>query len=232
MNTKLLFKSVVLAVGLCLTACSHSATEPSVGIDSTVVSDSVDLVLAVSRTSRLYTAEYRVHKIVTHSDVKLLRTTLLGHEFDTKLSLGDRKIAIPIDVTLKAYVDFSTFSEQQVERSADGQHIHVILPDPKVVVTSSKVDHESTKQFTDILRSDFSDAEMTDYTSQGVRSILRSVPRLGILETARQSAAATLIPLIASMGYSPEDIVVTFRKDFTETDLPQLIDNERSVVKF
>lgn len=232
MNTKLLFKSVVLAVGLCLTACSHSATEPSEGIDSTVVSDSVDLVLAVSRTSRLYTAEYRVHKIVTHSDVKLLRTTLLGHEFDTKLSLGDRKIAIPIDVTLKAYVDFSTFSEQQVERSADGQHIHVILPDPKVVVTSSKVDHESTKQFTDILRSDFSDAEMTDYTSQGVRSILRSVPRLGILETARQSAAATLIPLIASMGYSPEDIVVTFRKDFTETDLPQLIDNERSVVKF
>ena len=151
--------------------------------------------------------------------------------FDTQLSLGDRKIAIPIDVTLKAYIDFSTFNESQIERSADGRQIHVILPDPKVVVTSSKVDHESTKQFTDILRSDFTDAEMTDYTSQGVRSILRSVPRLGILETARQSAAATLIPLIASMGYSPEDIVVTFRKNYTEADLPLLMDNERSVVK-
>lgn len=232
MKTKRLFGAFSLIILWCCMSCTHGQTSTEAAIDSTVVEDSVDLVLAVARTSRLYTAEYRVHKIVTHSDVKLLRTTLLGHKFDTKLSLGDRKIAIPIDVTLKAYVDFSTFNESQIERSADGRQIHIILPDPKVVVTSSKVDHESTKQFTDILRSDFTDAEMTDYTSQGVRSILRSVPRLGILETARQSAAATLIPLVASMGYSPEDIIVTFRKNYTEADLPLLMDNERSVVKF
>ena len=100
-----------------------------------------------------------------------------------------------------------------------------------MVVTSSKIDHQSTKQYTDLLRSDFTDEEMTDFTAQGVRAILKTVPQMGILATARQSAARTLIPLIASMGYAESDIVITFRKEFTESDLPQLIDNERSVVK-
>jgi hypothetical protein len=236
MRIKSLFNSLalVLAVGL-LTACGKiTSHQEEVPVDEAVeaVADSIDLVLTVARTSRLYTAEYQVHKIVTHSDVKFLRTTLLGHTLDTRLSLGDRKIAIPIDVTLKAYIDFSGFSESQIERSEDGTKIHITLPDPKVVVTSSKIDHQSTKQYTDILRSDFTDEEMTDFTAQGVRAILKTVPQLGILESARQGAAQTLIPLIASLGYAESDIVVTFRKQFTVSDLPQIIDNERSVVKF
>lgn len=236
MRIKSLFNNLalVLAVGL-LTACGKiTSHQEEVPVDEAVeaVADSIDLVLTVARTSRLYTAEYQVHKIVTHSDVKFLRTTLLGHTLDTRLSLGDRKIAIPIDVTLKAYIDFSGFSESQIERSEDGTKIHITLPDPKVVVTSSKIDHQSTKQYTDILRSDFTDEEMTDFTAQGVRAILKTVPQLGILESARQGAAQTLIPLIASLGYAESDIVVTFRKQFTVSDLPQIIDNERSVVKF
>lgn len=236
MRIKSLFNSlaIVLTAGM-LTACGKiTSHQEVVAVDEAVeaVADSVDLVLTVARTSRLYTAEYQVHKIVTHSDVKFLRTTLLGHTLDTRLSLGDRKIAIPIDVTLKAYVDFSDFNESQIERSDDGTKIHITLPDPKVVVTSSKIDHQSTKQYTDILRSDFTDEEMTDFTAQGVRAILKTVPQLGILESARQGAAQTLIPLIASLGYAESDIVVTFRKQFTVSDLPQIIDNERSVVKF
>ena len=236
MRIKSLFNNLALvfAVGL-LTACGKiTSHQEEVPVDEAVeaVADSIDLVLTVARTSRLYTAEYQVHKIVTHSDVKFLRTTLLGHTLDTRLSLGDRKIAIPIDVTLKAYIDFSGFSESQIERSEDGTKIHITLPDPKVVVTSSKIDHQSTKQYTDILRSDFTDEEMTDFTAQGVRAILKTVPQLGILESARQGAAQTLIPLIASLGYAESDIVVTFRKQFTVSDLPQIIDNERSVVKF
>ena len=236
MRIKSLFNSLalVLAVGL-LTACGKiTSHQEEVPVDEAVeaVADSIDLVLTVARTSRLYTAEYQVHKIVTHSDVKFLRTTLLGHTLDTRLSLGDRKIAIPIVVTLKAYIDFSGFNESQIERSDDGTKIHITLPDPKVVVTSSKIDHQSTKQYTDILRSDFTDEEMTDFTAQGVRAILKTVPQLGILESARQGAAQTLIPLIASLGYAESDIVITFRKQFTVSDLPQIIDNERSVVKF
>ncbi|MCR4994529.1 MAG: DUF4230 domain-containing protein [Bacteroidales bacterium] len=214
-------------------ACTVDQTEHHEQPLPNVVEDSVDFILKVRQTSRLYTAEYQVHKIVTHADVKRLKTTVLGYDvIDTDLPLGDRKIAIPIDVTLKAYIDFSHFSEKQVERSSDGRHIHIVLPDPKVVVTSSKVDHASVRQFSALLRSDYSDAEMTNFTAQGVRAVLYAVPQMGILETARQSAAATLIPLVASMGYEPDHIVVTFRKDFTGKDLPLLFDNEKSVVRF
>jgi len=233
MKAKGIFFIFTLVFGLSVTACTTRETDISNDVQPEAVEDSVDLVLEVRQTSRLYTAEYKVHKIVTHADVKHLKTSVLGYDIiDAELPLGDRKIAIPIDVTLKAYIDFSNFKAEQIERSPDGQHIHVILPDPKVVVTSSKVDHASVRQFADLLRSDYSDAEMTNFTSQGVRSVLKSVPQLGILDTARKSAAATLIPLIASMGYEEENIVVTFRKNYTERDLPLLFDNERSVVHF
>lgn len=233
MKTKGIFFIIPVVLGLILTACSVRETSSVETSLPEEVEDTIDLVLQVRQTSRLYTAEYKVHKIVTHADVKHLKTKVLGRDLiDTELPLGDRKIAIPIDVTLKAYIDFSRFTEAQIERSADGRYIHVILPDPKVVVTSSKVDHASVRQFADLLRSDYSDEEMTNFTSQGVRSILNTVPQLGILETARKSAAATLIPLITSMGYETENIVVTFRKNYTTSDLPLLFDNEGSVVRF
>ena len=220
MNRKVLFTllfSLILALNM---ACIRQTTTTEATDSLTMVHDSVDLVLRVRQTSRLYTAEYQVHKIITHADVKHLKTTLLGRQYDTQLSLGDRKVAIPIDVTLQAYVDFSSFHQSQIERSADGRHLHIILPDPKVVVTSSKVDHESTKQFTDLLRSDYSDEELSDFTAQGVRQILRQVPELGILRTASNNAAAILIPIFASLGYDEENIVVSFRKEFTSNDLP------------
>lgn len=222
-----LFCCLILALSV---SCLRQTTTSETATDSlSVADDSANLVLRVRQTSRLYTAAYQIHKIITHADVKHLKTTLLGHEYDTQLSLGDRKVAIPIDVTLQAYVDFSSFHESQIQRSADGRHLHVILPDPKVVVTSSKVDHESTKQFTDLLRSDYSDEELTDFTAQGVRQILHQVPELGILNTARDNAASILIPLFAALGYEEENIVISFRKEFTSKDLPFYYDEKESV---
>ena len=226
MRKEIAISTFLLFALLGLEGCTRTpeAAETASGMEA--VADSTTLLLRVRQTSRLYTAEYKVHKIVTHEDVKHLQATLLGRQFDTALPIGERKIAIPIDVTLRAYIDFTNFSDKQVERSEDGRKLHIILPDPKVIVTSSRVDHASTRQFRDLLRSDFTDAEMADYTAQGVQSILRAVPQMGILETARKSAAATLIPLFAQMGYAEEDIVVTFRKEFTERDLPFYFDSE------
>ena len=199
--------------------------------EEALVEDSLTLVMQVARTSRLYTAEYRIHKIVTHEDVQRMRAVVFGKEVEAPVTLGDRKVAIPIDVTLRAYVDFSNFSDENIDHSPDGRIIHVTLPDPHIVVTSSKVDHAGTKQYVDLFRSRFSDAELTSFTDQGVQQVLHSIPEIGLLYTAQQSAAATLIPLIASMGYEQENIVISFRKDFTAADLPALYDNEQSVVR-
>ena len=170
------------------------------------------LINRIAQQSRLYTAEYRIHKIVTHEDLLKLKGQLFGIDFEHRFNIGDRRIAIPIEVTLKAYVDFSTFSEYNVEQR--GSFIHITLPDPKIVLTASKVDHQGIKQFTSLWRSAYTDEEMTEFTHQGVESVLAEVPNMRLLHTARDCAAQTLIPLLTSLGYQEDHIIITFREGY------------------
>lgn len=192
-----------------LAACTGADNDAPVTEDT---SNTVTLVTHIQQCSRLYTAEYKVHKIVTHDDVLKLQGQLTGQDYDINLPfLGDRKIAIPIDATLKAYIDFEGFSEENVER--DGQKIIITLPDPQVMLTSSKIDHANIKKYVALLRSDFTDAELTSYERQGRQAIINAIPDMDIIETARQNAARVLIPMMEQMGYQEQDITITFRKD-------------------
>ena len=238
--------TLYLIIGIwSLTCCTTGETEePKVEEQK----DHVSIATEICRQSRLYTTEYIVHKIVTHNDLRALKGSFLGMKFNHQLPLGDRKIAIPIDVTLQAYIDLSQITEKDIEviksekikvksvegtnsPSEEGEAIRITLPDPQIVVTSSKVDNLGVRTKVSWLRSNFTDKEMTNFTQQGVASVLRTVPQMGIIESAQQNAAALLIPLLADMGYSRENIVITFRKDFDEEDLRYLYDNEKSSVK-
>ena len=205
----------IIIASACLTACTACADKegatdtekPVEKVDTTAV-----LIMQLQRCSKLYTAEYDIHKIVTHSDEKRLKGKLLNHEFDVKMPLGDRKIAIPIIVKLKAYIDFANFSKENIRR--EGDKIEVILPDPLVAVTSSSVDHEEIREYVDITRSRFSDAELSNYERQGREAVVKAIPAAGIFSTARDNAAQLIIPMIVKMGYDETDITVTFRKDY------------------
>lgn len=198
----------LLAVGCwLLTACSSKQSNGEGAItDTTLV-----LITQVRQCSRLYTAEYKIHKIVTHDDVLRLQGQLAGQDHDVELPiLGDRKIAIPMDVTLKAYIDFDGFSEQNIERLDN--KITITLPDPKVQLTSSRIDHANIKKYVALLRSDFTDAELSSYEQQGREAIINTIPEMGIIESARQNAARLLIPMLKQMGFSEPDITITFRQ--------------------
>ena len=180
------------------------------------------LIMQVKDCSRLYTTEYQVHKIVTHEDVVRLQGKLLNRNIDMRLPLGDRKIAIPMDATLKAYIDFSDFSEANIER--DGERIVVTLPDPKVELTSTKIDQKAVREYVSLARAHFSDAEMSSYEQQGRDAILESVPSLGILERAEADAARVLIPLFVQMGFDEKNVTVTYRKTFGRDDIKRLLE--------
>lgn len=212
---------------LALTSCTTKEVEQEVEKPK----ERVTIATEISKQSRLYTSEYIVHKIVTHNDLRKLKGSFLGMKFDHQLPLGDRKIAIPIDVTLQAYIDLSQISENNIEIMPNDSAVRVTLPDPQIVVTSSKVDNLGVRTKVSWLRSNYTDKEMTDFTQQGVASVLRTVPQMGIIESARQNAATLLIPLLADMGYAKDRIVITFRKEFGEEDLQGLFDNEQSRVK-
>lgn len=169
------------------------------------------LIRDIQKTSRLYTSEYNIRKIVTYSDEPRLKGKLLGHQLDMKMPVGDRKIAIPINVTLKAYIDFARFSAANVERH--DSVIVVNLPNPQVTLTGSKVDQEGIREYVSLMRSRFSDEEMTEFEKQGRQAVLNSLPRLDIRMTARQSAAQLLIPMLIKAGYREQNIIIRFKEE-------------------
>lgn len=213
-------KVLLLLITALLTAfssCSQKKTEEKVQVIDTIPM----MVMQIQKCSRLYTAEVHVHKIITHDDQLKLSGSLFKKTFNVEVPGSNRKVAIPMDATLKAYVDFTDFSAVNVKRQ--GEKIEIVLPDPKVMLTSSKIDHDSVKQFVSLTRRNFNDAELTQYEQQGREGIIRGIPEMNILEMARTSAANTLIPMLIDMGFKEGNIKISFRKKFTIDDLKNIV---------
>lgn len=181
------------------------------------------MVMQIQKCSRLYTAEAHVHKIITHDDQLNLKGSFMKKDFNIHIPGSNRKVAIPMDATIKAYVDFEGFSQKNVSRKGD--KIEIILPDPKLVLTNSKIDHKAVKQYVSLTRSNFTDAELTKLEQQGRQSIINDISNIDLMEQAQFSAANTLIPMLIDMGFKEENIKISFRKKFTLQDLKGFISN-------
>lgn len=209
-------------LSLLLTACSTKEQQKTDEGEYQSIDTVPMLIMQVQKCSKLYTTEIKVHKIVTHDDVIRLKGSVLQQEYNIKIPLGERKIAIPMNATLKAYIDFSQFSEKDIERNGD--RLTLLLPDPKVVMTSSKIDQKNVREYVALARSRFSDAEMTNYEQQGRAAIIQSIPELGIIDLAKENAARVLVPMLAQMGYKEENITITFRKDFNQNNILRILE--------
>lgn len=183
--------------------------------------DTIPMITQLQACSRLYTTEYQIRTIVTHSDTTQFRGRGLLDGLRVGVPLSSRHIAIPIDATVKGYVDMADLTERNIRQ--EGNRLTVILPDPRVELTATKVDHKQTRQFVRFLGRNFTDAERSSFERQGRDSIIASLPQSGIIENARASAARILVPLLTQMGYKEEDITITFRKEFTGDDLRHMI---------
>lgn len=166
----------------------------------------------IQQCSRLFVSEYQVRKIITHRDEAHITTRLFGSEINVPLPASDRRVAIPINATLKAYINMSDVKPEDITRRQDGK-IEVHLPEPEVVTTSTGIDYDGMKQHTSLFGKNFSDEELSSYETRGRKEIIREIPSLGIKEDARRSAAKMLIPIISYLGMNQEDIIITFTPD-------------------
>ena len=208
---------------LVLNACHSPQTPSQTSSNSSSTSETevhrdtiATLVSKVQQQSRLYAADCKVHKVVLFTDQSQIDGGLLKFN-----KVGYRKIAIPIDVTLKGYIDFSDFSVNNVQR--EGDLLVITLPDPKVTITASKIDHQQARQFVSLTRSNFTTDEVTRLAHQGVDSIRSHANSFGIIELARASAARTLIPIAQHLGYAENNVVVRYRKEFNKSDWKQIV---------
>ena len=158
---------------------------------------------------------------MTHDDDIKLKGKLFSKNYNITLPLGQRKVAIPMEATLKAYVDFAEFSADNVRR--DSTHIELILPDPRIVLTSSRIDHNEIKEYVALMRSNFSEEELQRYEMQGREVIIHDIANSDITERARQSAANAIVPILRQLGYKPQNITISFRKKFTPADVEGII---------
>lgn len=211
---------VVMLLLLC--ACGKKQTPTSTEHVDTIPM----LILQIQKCSRLYAAECRMRKIVTHDDRAQVQGQFMKHDYNIDLPLGQRKVAIPIEATVKAYIDFSAFSAANVRRT--GQKIEVILPDPSIVLTATRIDHKAVKQHVPLTRRNFSDEELASYERQGRQAIIDAIPQTDIVAMARESAARTLIPMLMRAGFAEQDITVSFRKDITKRDIRGMIERKDS----
>ncbi len=202
-------KNTFFAILSCVTAILATGcakTEPADTAPS-----AADVVMQLQSADRLYVSEYIVHKIITAEDLNRVRGSLLGYDFTVDLAIGQRKIAIPMDASIKAYIDFGTVTESDIVVTDNPPSVAVTLPEPKAELVSSKIAHDEIKEFRGIFRSRFSDAEISELERQGREVILAAIPRMGIVNTAKANAREVLIPILAQAGFAPENITVNFK---------------------
>ena len=200
-----------------------SCTEKAKPNDTPAAIDTIPtLITQVKKCSRLYTAEYKIHKIITHNDEVRAKGKILNHEYDVALPVGERKVAIPVDATIKAYIDFGDFSERNIKRN--GRKMEILLPDPHVQLTASRINHGEIRKYVAMMRQNFSDAELANYEQQGRKAIINDIPRLDITDMAKESATKIIVPFFVGMGFDEKDITVTFRKDFTAKEIIRMVD--------
>lgn len=218
MMNRIYFNFLIVFAALAAAGCSRKPTprQQPESVDTIPM-----LVMQVQKCSRLYTAEYKMHKIITHDDEIRMKGKFLNQDYDVALPMGARKIAIPIDATVKAYIDLSSFSEKNVRRFGD--KIDVTLPDPRIEMTSSRINHGEIRKYVALTRQNFSDKEMAGYEQQGRQAIINDIPQTGIMEMAKESAARVMVPFFVGMGFNERDITISFRKDFSDNEIKRMI---------
>lgn len=183
------------------------ASPSPLGEDRGGASGGAFLADKISEQSRLYTAEVQMHKVFIAEDPSTVSVPLIGN-----INLpGERKIAIPTKATVKAYIDFSTFSKDNVK--IDGDNIIIQLPKPAIVLSSTELDHDNIRKNVSFFRYDFTDKEFTEFSKQSRQDIINAIPKTGIIEKAQSGAAAVLVPMIQQLGYQDKNIQVVFDKE-------------------
>lgn len=208
-----LLHSFIFTLCLSLLLSCGSSDEQEV-LTAEECTDSVAVIVnKIAECSRIHTAEMQMHKVVVAEDPLNVGGSIFGTNFNIDIPLGDRKIAIPMNATVKAYIDLSKFSKENVK--IDGKDILIELPKPAITLTSTEIDHDEVKVDIAFFRSNFSDKEITEFTKKGREEIIKAVPKTDIIEKAQSGAAAVIVPMLMQLGYKDKNIRVVFDESVT-----------------
>lgn len=153
-------------------------------------------ILALKEMNELVTVEYVVNKIIKATDNQ------------TWYKVGDRKILMTCEATLKAGIDFSKINTDDIKVKEK----EIILTLPHASLFSLNIKPEDIKvAYEEIgaFRDNFSSQERNMLATQAQDQIQASVDSLGILQTAETNASLYVSNFLKNLGY--EKVSVQFR---------------------
>ena len=151
---------------------------------------------AISQMRELSLVEYRVRKIVKANDE--------GEWY----KIGDRKILLSCTAYLKAGIDLSGFSAENVDINRLDGSVTVTIPHAKLLsldMPASEIREEY--DHVTMLRQSFTAEERNALLRQGEKQIRSSVPSLGILEKAEENARRFFESVFTKMGFTSVEVV-------------------------
>ena len=151
----------------------------------------------MTEMAEIGTVEYTISKIIKASDSKFY-------------TIGDRKILFSCSATMKAGVDMTNFSAEQVV--IKDKEITINLPKARVLSFNmppekAKLEYEKVGA----LHFDFTAEDRNNLLRQGEEDILADAPNLGILEDAEMNARMFFEALLSQVGF--EKINVVFNEE-------------------
>lgn len=177
---------VLLLTALMLPGCSERAPEDTTQRE----------IEAIAQMRELSLVEYRVRKIVKANDE--------GEWY----KIGDRKILLSCTAYLKAGIDLSGFSADNVDINRLEGSVTVTIPHAKLLsldMPASEIREEY--DHVTMLRQSFTAEERNALLRQGEKQIRSSVPSLGILEKAEENARRFFESVFTKMGFTSVEVV-------------------------
>lgn len=163
---------------LLITSCNNNKKLPA----------PADTVALLQQMQELATVEYTITKVVKASDDK------------TWFKIGNRKILITCEATVKAGIDLKELKEENI--SVSGKTITIQLPEPKIL--SVNMPPENIKvayQKVDLFRDAFTSGERNALLVQAEQQIKNAGTELGAVEQAKINSQLVFSRLLMQLGF-------------------------------
>lgn len=201
-----LFLSTLLA--LLLIACSGNEN-PSVDSQTNKIDTIGVLWERVHHCSKLEVAEYTVLKIVSFDD----KSQLKFFGYSTPLP-GEKRLMVPIEVKMKIIVDLNFVTTNDI--SVNDSTIDITLPSPTLEITSTKIDHDKSREYVSWFRSNFTEQEREYVIKHGIEDVKKSTSYIEINNIAKSNTEKVLQPILVNAGFK-QHLNITFKNPEIKT---------------
>ncbi|MBP5218629.1 MAG: DUF4230 domain-containing protein [Bacteroidales bacterium] len=153
-----------------------------------------DVASRLSGISEIGTVEYTVKKVISANDTSVFK-------------IGDRKIYFTCIANVKAGIDLSGFSEEDIKADRSSKSVEVVLPHARILsieLPPGKIEEKycSVTGF----RWNFTPEEKRALLKQGEEDILARVEKNGILEDAERNSSELVRTMFEGLGFEKVEI--------------------------